>query len=50
MEVEEIITKITKPDGAILIATDNNDNNNNAIVGCFEIYKRSADLARLPRL
>jgi ribosomal protein S18 acetylase RimI-like enzyme len=46
IDVEEVITQITKPDGAILIATDSNG----ALVGSIEISKRSADLARFSML
>ncbi|KAH8734223.1 acyl-CoA N-acyltransferase [Ilyonectria robusta] len=47
LDVKEIITQINKPDGAILMATDNN---NNALVGSVEVFKRSDDLARISML
>jgi ribosomal protein S18 acetylase RimI-like enzyme len=46
IDVEEIMTQITKTDSAILMATDNN----NALVASIEVSKRSADLARLSML
>jgi ribosomal protein S18 acetylase RimI-like enzyme len=45
IDVEEITTQITKPDGAILVATDNS-----TLVASIEVSKRSADLARLSML
>jgi ribosomal protein S18 acetylase RimI-like enzyme len=43
MEVEEVMANITKPDSAILMATDENG----VLMACIGISKRSADLARL---
>lgn len=45
MEVEEVLRIITKPDSAILIAT-NSDDDNNTLVACCGISKRSDNLAR----
>ncbi|KAI1501900.1 putative acetyltransferase [Biscogniauxia marginata] len=41
INVEGIIAKITKPDSAVLLATDDGG----ALVSCCEIFKRSADVA-----
>jgi GNAT superfamily N-acetyltransferase len=43
IEVEEVMTNITKPDGAILMATDENGD----LMASIGISKHSADLARL---
>ncbi|KAI1399691.1 putative acetyltransferase [Hypoxylon fuscum] len=42
IDVDGIITKITQPDGAVLLATSDNDD---VLVACCEVVKRSADVA-----
>ncbi|KAI0136211.1 putative GNAT family acetyltransferase [Xylariales sp. AK1849] len=46
IEVEEVMAMITKPNCAILMATDDNG----ALVASAEVSRRSADLARLSML
>ncbi|KAF7557386.1 hypothetical protein G7Z17_g718 [Cylindrodendrum hubeiense] len=44
--VDKVLSQITKPDGGIVMATDNNG----ALVGSIEVFKASPDLARLSML
>lgn len=46
LDIKEVITQINKPDGEILMAIDNN----NALVGSVDVFKRSDDLARISML